>query len=444
MLVFAFLSFLLLVGVALRAKVGLLQKFLFPSCLVGGVLGLAIIHTGVLDIKASAIETFAYHFFNISFISVGLTRDDDNANPIPGKQRLKGPIWMALMQGLTFPMQAAVGGIFVIVFGLVGLELFPTFGFLVPLGFNEGPGQALSIGKTWEAVGFANAATIGLTFAAVGFFFAFFVGVPLVNYGIRKGYATFGSAQLPRDFVIGLFPEGGRKETAGNLTIHTGNADTLAFQAALVGVVYGITYALVKLLGGVLPPDVATILWGFFFFFGLGIALIVKWLMRLTGTGYLADSGIQRRITGWSVDYLIIATVAAIQLKVVWDYLLPISLIAIVNGVLTTLLVIRLGKKLDAFGLERSVAIFGTVTGTVSCGLLLLRIVDPEFKTPVAFEIAVMNIFVLPIVGGCTLLVNAPLWWGWSVGLTVLVFVGIFSGSLLLLKLLGFMKGQSA
>jgi ESS family glutamate:Na+ symporter len=444
MLVFAFLSGLLLVGVALRAKVGLLQKFLFPSCLVGGVLGLAFIHTGVLDIKASVIETFAYHFFNISFISVGLTRDTDNANPVSGKQRLKGPTWMALMQGLTFPMQAVLGGLFVIAFGIVGLELFPTFGFLVPLGFNEGPGQALSIGKTWEAVGFANAATIGLTFAALGYFLAFFVGVPMVNYGIRKGHATFGSAQLPKDFMVGLLPQDGPKETAGSLTIHTGNTDTLAFQAALVGVVYGVTYAVVKLLGAVLPPDVATILWGFFFFFGLGIALILKWLMKITGIGYLADPGIQRRITGWSVDYLIIATVAAIQLKIVWDYLLPISLIAVTNGVLTTLLVIRFGKKLGAFRLERAVAIFGTVTGTVSCGLLLLRIVDPEFKTPVAFEIAVMNIFVLPIIGGCTLLVNAPLWWGWSVGLTVLVFAGIFAGSLLLLKLLGFMEGQSA
>ena len=350
---------------------------------------------------------------------------------------------MALIQGLTFPMQAVVGGLFVLAFGIVGLELFPTFGFLVPLGFNEGPGQALSIGKTWEAVGFANAATIGLTFAAIGYFFAFFVGVPLVNYGIRKGWATFGSAQLPRDFVVGILREGAQKKTAGSLTIHTGNADTLAFQAALVGLVYGVTYAVVKLLGSVLSPDVATLLWGFFFFFGLGIALIVKWLMKLTGTGYLADPGIQRRITGWSVDYLIIATVAAIQLKIVWDYILPISLIAVTNGVLTTLLVIRFGKKLDAFGLERSAAIFGTVTGTVSCGLLLLRIVDPEFKTPVAFEIAVMNILVLPIVGGCTLLVNAPLWWGWSVGLTVLVFAGILSGSLLLLKLMGFMKRQN-
>lgn len=444
MLVFAFFSGLLLLGVALRAKVGFLQKFLFPSCLAGGVFGLVSMHTGLIHIEASTIESFAYHFFNISFISVGLTRDDEDAGHVSGKQMLKGPTWMALMQGLTFPLQAVVGGLFVIFFGFVGLELFPTFGFLVPLGFNEGPGQALSIGKAWEGVGFANAATIGLTFAAIGYFFAFFVGVPLVNYGIRKGWATFGSKELSRDFLVGLLPKNAKSETAGNLTIHSGNAETLAFQAALVGVVYGMTWGVVKMLGSVVPPDVATILWGFFFFFGLGIAYILKWIMKLVGIVHLVDPGIQRRITGWSVDYLIVATVAAIQLKIVWDYLLPISVMALANGILTTLLVVYFGKRLDAFGLERSAAIFGVVTGTVSCGLLLLRIVDPEFKTPVAFEIAVMNIFVLPIVGGCTVLVNAPIWWGWSVGLTVLVFAGILSVCLLLLKLLGFTKGRSA
>ncbi len=446
MLVFSFLSCLLLTGIALRAKVGMIQKFLFPSCLIGGVIGLMAVATGIVDLNTAVIETFAYHFFNISFISVGLTRDDapdrqaSGVKKTTGKNKLRGPIWMALMQGLTFPMQAVVGGLSVIALGTAGLKLFPTFGFLVPLGFNEGPGQALSIGKTWEALGFANAATVGLTFAAVGFFFAFFVGVPLVNYGIRKGRATFAPSQLPNDFITGILAKNGPKETAGNLTIHRGNADTLAFQAALIGLVYGITYGLVKLLDSMFSPDIAPILWGFFFFFGLGVALIVKWLMTVTGIGFLSDPGVQRRITGWSVDYLIVATVTAIQLKIVWDYILPISLMAITNGVLTTILVIWFGKKLNNFGLERSVAIFGTVTGTVSCGLLLLRIVDPEFKTPVAFEIAVMNIFVLPIVGGCTVLVNAPLWWGWSVGLTVLVFAGIFSGSLLTMKLLGLMK----
>ena len=61
---------------------------------------------------------------------------------------------MALVEGVTFPLQAVIGGLCVILFGLFGQELFYTFGFFVPLGFTEGPGQALSIGKVWEGFGF--------------------------------------------------------------------------------------------------------------------------------------------------------------------------------------------------------------------------------------------------------------------------------------------------
>ncbi len=443
MLAFAFLSVLLLMGVGLRARVGFFQRFLVPSCLIGGVLGLVLMHTGVLGIESATIEAVAYHFFNISFISVGLTRNDNGSEHQVNKQMIKGPAWMALMQGLTFPMQAVLGGLLVILLGWFGVQLFPTFGFLVPLGFNEGPGQALSIGKVWEGAGFADAATIGLTFAAVGYFFAFFVGVPLVNQGIRRGRATFGPRQLPREFLTGILNRQGTAESAGRLTIHSGNADTLAFQSALVGGVYGITYGIIQFLGGFLPADVARMLWGFFFFFGLGVALVVKLAMQRLKIQYLADAGVQRRITGFSVDFLIVATVAAIELKIVWDYLLPISLIALVNGVMTTALVVYFGRRLSAYSLERTAAIYGVVTGTVSCGLLLLRIVDPDFKTPVAYELAVMNVFSLPVVGGCTVLVNGPLWWGWPLWVTILVFAGIMAVVLTLMKLMGLLDGAS-
>ena len=443
MLTFAFLSVLLLMGVGLRARVGFFQRFLVPSCLIGGVLGLVLMHTGVLGIETATIKAVAYHFFNISFISVGLTRGDNGSEHQAKKQMIKGPAWMALMQGLTFPMQAVLGGLIVILLGWFGVELFPTFGFLVPLGFNEGPGQALSIGKVWEGVGFADASTIGLTFAAVGYFFAFFVGVPLVNRGIRRGRAAFGPRQLPRDFLTGILNHQGTAESAGRLTIHSGNAETLAFQSALVGGVYGITYGIIQFLGGFFPLDVAGMLWGFFFFFGLGVALVVKWAMQRLNIQCLADAGVQRRITGFSVDFLIVATVAAIELKIVWDYLLPISLIALVNGVMTTVLVVYFGRRLSAYSLERTAAIFGVVTGTVSCGLLLLRIVDPDFKTPVAYELAVMNVFSLPVVGGCTLLVNGPLWWGWPLWVAILVFAGIMAVTLTLMKLMGLLKAAS-
>jgi ESS family glutamate:Na+ symporter len=305
------------------------------------------------------------------------------------------------------------------------------------LGFNEGPGQALSFGKVWETVGFNHAATIGLGFATIGYFFAFFVGVPLVNHWIRKDPSARDARGLPQDFLIGITARDQKRDPAGELTLHSGNTDTLAFQAALVGLVYVLTYLFVKYFGKVLPPDAGKMLWGFFFFFGLGIALCVQWVMKKMGLEYLVDPGIQRRITGWSVDFLIVATVAAIQVLVVWQYIIPFSTICLVAGVLTTLLVLYLGNRLPSYNVERTVAIYGTVTGTVACGLLLLRIADPDFRTPVALEIALMNVFAVPIVGGCTVLVNGPVWWHWSGLLSVLVFVAIMAAALAALKILG-------
>jgi ESS family glutamate:Na+ symporter len=437
MLVFGGLASMLLIGVLLRARVPFFQRFLFPSCLIGGVIGLILVNFRVIKIAVSDLEIFAYHFFNISFISVGLTHGNDQKDSSPrGKAFIKGPAWMALVQGSCFGLQAAVGGLLVILFGVLGMELFPTFGFLAPLGFEEGPGQALSVGKVWEGFGFEQAATIGLTFAAIGYLFAFFVGVPIVNRGIRNGQATYAAKALPRDFLTGIIPRDKQTETAGTLTLHPGNVDSMAFQAALVGLVYLLTYGFVKYTGLLLPPDAAKIMWGFFFVFGLLFAICVRMLIQKFGAGHLIDSGIQRRITGWSIDFLIVATVMAIQFLVVWKYALPIFLISILNGVLTTVVVICLGKRLWDHNLERTAAVYGAVTGTVSCGLLLLRIADPDFKTPVAIEIAVMNVLSIVPIGGCLLLVNAPVWWNWGVGVTSLVFLGVMAAGLALIRLL--------
>lgn len=343
---------------------------------------------------------------------------------------------MALIQGSCFGLQASAGGLLVILFGVFGLELFPTFGFLAPLGFEEGPGQALSVGKVWEGFGFAQAATLGLTFAAIGFFFAFFVGVPLVNWGIRKGLTAHGKQDLPRELLTGIIARDNRTESAGKLALHTGNVDSMAFQAALVGLVYLITYAFVKYVGMLLPPDTARILWGFFFVFGLLFAFLIRMLAQKLGVEHLIDPGIQRRVTGWSIDFLMVATIMAIQLPVVWEFLLPISVISMVNGLLTTAVVVYLGKRLWSYHLERTAAVYGAVTGTVSCGLLLLRIADPDFKTPVAIEIAVMNVLSIAPIGGCLLLVNAPLWWNWGIGTTTLLFLGVLVVGLGLIRAL--------
>ena len=437
MVLFGCLSAMLLIGVLLRAKISFLQRFLIPSCLIGGVLGLILVNTGLMQVSANGLESFAYHFFNISFISVGLTSGRRQNDSQSGRINvLKGPLWMTLAQTFSFSLQAAVGGALILLFGLFGMDLFPTFGFLAPLGFEEGPGQALSIGKVWEASGFEYAATIGLTFAALGYFFAFFVGVPLVNWGIRKGLAKNGSRALPRDLLSGISDCDRKPESAGSLRIHSANADSLAFQAALVGFVYLLTYGLVKTIGSFFSADVAAILWGFFFFGGLMVALLIRFLMGKLGIVHLIDPGIQRRVTGWSIDFLIVSTVMAVQLQVVWKYLIPVAAIALTSGILTTIGVIFLGKRIWSYNLERMVAVYGTVTGTVSCGLLLLRIVDPDFKTPVAIEIGIVNALMLIPLPGMLVLVNAYIWWGWPIHLIVLFFFAIMILALVAIRAL--------
>ena len=229
LLVFGFLSILLLLGTLIRAKTTFIQKYLFPSCLIGGVIGSILVNTDLVKISSSQLETFAYHLFNLSFISIGLTRDTNTSQSSARKGNIfKGSLWMALTQGITFPVQAIIGGLVVLGFGLLGTDLFTTFGFLSPLGFNEGPGQALSFGKVWEGMGFDHAVTIGLTFAAVGFVFAFFIGVPLANWGLRKGLAAGGKQQtLPKEFLMGLRPQNSEGVSAGQLNLHSSNIDSL-------------------------------------------------------------------------------------------------------------------------------------------------------------------------------------------------------------------------
>ena len=421
MIAFGFLSLFLVIGVFLRANIKFFQHFLIPSALIGGIIGLILMMSKIIPVSSSMYETFAYHFFNVSFISLGLAGGND-AGEKRGKEILRGTFWMSLIEGISFSIQGITGGVLVILFGLLGIKLFPTFGFFAPLALEEGPGQSLSIGKVWEGFGFDHAATIGLSFATLGILLSLFIGVPLVNWGVRKGLAVHAPKELPQDLLKGIISKGGRKESAGELTMHSGNIETLAFQLSMIGVVYLITYGIIKLFGLILSTDVESSLWGFFFIIGILVAVTVQTIMKKFGIHYLVDSGIQQRITGWSVDYMIASTVMAVQMVIIWKYIVPILTIVLISTFLTTIIVVYLGNRLWSYNLERMVSIYGTVIGIVPTGLLLLRIADPEFRTPAALELGLCNIMGAPFIFLGVIITYAPLWWNWSVGFTVLVY----------------------
>ena len=437
-LAFGTMAIFLLIGIYLRAKIKFLQNFLIPSCIIGGVIGMIVLNLDILPFKADIFEAFVYHFFIISFISIGLTYNRENdGQKDKTKSMLKGATWMAMIEGVSISLQAIIGCLFVMLFGIFGVKLFPTFGLFIPLGFTEGPGQALSFGQVWETqYGFEHASTIGLTFAGIGFLVAFFVGIPLIRWGVKKGLPVEKPKALPDDLLKGIISDGQEREQAGELTTHSGNVETLAFHMALVGLVYILAYFFTMALVKITSPNISKSLFGFFFFFGLFIAILVRTVMNKLGIRHMIDPGIQRRITGWAVDFLLIGTIMAIQLVVVWQYIVPIAAMSIVAAVITTCAILYLGKRIDTLNFERTMTIFGTCTGTVSTGLLLLRVIDPEFRTPVALEIGLMNVVVVPIIVASMILVNAPVWWGWNLWLVTGAHVLLLVISVIIIRII--------
>ncbi len=75
--------------------------------------------------------------------------------------------------------------------------------------------------------------------------------------------------------------------------------------------------------------------------------------------------------------------------------------------------------------------VFGTSTGTAASGLMLLRIVDPDFKTPVAQEVGLMAAFLLVLIPAIGLMFTMP-----KVGIpiNIAVSVGFFIVALIILK----------
>ncbi len=67
-LAFGYIGISIFVGVLLRAKIKGLQSFLVPACMIGGILGMILMNTGLIPLKVELFQAIAYHFFIISFI----------------------------------------------------------------------------------------------------------------------------------------------------------------------------------------------------------------------------------------------------------------------------------------------------------------------------------------------------------------------------------------
>ncbi len=382
---FMYMSTFILIGTAARRYIKFFQKFLIPNNLIGGLLAL-IFSTQVLgwiDLPTERLTAYIYHLLALTFIALGLRQQKTGWG--------KGPVSKSFAGLTIICLQATIG--ILIAFALfytIKPDLFLGVGLLLPLGFAMGPGLAASMGASWEQYGFEGGSTVGVTFAAIGFLYAYFAGMTIINWGIktRKSALIKSTDHITVDMLTGVY-KSKKPPIAGHLTLSTEAIEPMAFHLGLIGFVYLLTYGFLKLvtipLANANLHDFVDIFWSFHFVFGLIIAIIIRKLIDVSGRSYVIDKGLMTRGMGVFLDYLVVGAIAAISIKVIgmyWEALLIMSLVA--GPVTFVTLYWICWRAFDNFHFERFVELFGEFTGTTNSGLILLRVLDPEFKTPVA------------------------------------------------------------
>lgn len=407
---FAWMGVLLIAGTWLRSKVTILQKYLIPANLIAGAIGLILGANllGLIDLTTDRLGAYVYHLLALLFIALGLRA--------PKKKIGVSSIKFGMIFLSVYLVQAIIGLIIAfLLFYTIMPELFVGIGFLPPLAFGMNPGIAYSIGSNWEQFGFMDGGVVGLTFSAVGFLVAYTAGIALVQNGIRSGKTTFidQGVELPEDVRKGILkvPEANSEE---KITTSPENIESLSFHFGLIGATFILTYFILKGmelgLAYVGAENEISTLWSFHFIFAAMIALMVRRVLDTTGSSRLIDDRTMTRCSNLFMDFMIVASVAAISLVVVAHYWIPLLMISIAVALATwTLILIMTKDAFTEFIFERYIAIFGNMTGTLQSALVLLRIVDSGMKSPVSYNLVYGSGFALVFGFPLLLLINAPM-----------------------------------
>ena len=409
----------LLIGNLIRRVVPFLRKGNVPSALIGGLLLLCldlILTKGCgleanLVVNKRAMQIVTYHALAIGFGAMSLKI---------AKKGSKGSFFKAVQNGAitggTYMLQAAVGIVISLIFFACGTGLFYDSGVLLPLGFGQGPGNALTWDNNftalthesgWVGPTFNGQGSVGLTIASIGFIVASIVGVIYINIFKHKHEIVFKEKALTRS--VEDFEDEDEIEDSESV-------DKTSIQVALVILVYAAGLAIMVLFayiskwtGVKLFNDIA---WGFNFIWCVITATLVKTLIKflykkkVIKRKYINNYQMDR-ISGFAFDMMIIAGVAAIDINVLKEYALFIVVVCLA-GTACTIIYVRMMCKMCFKDIQHEAFLtnFGTLTGTASNGMIFLREIDPNYETPMNNIFVVSQLPAMLFVAPLLLLLN--------------------------------------
>ena len=397
--IFAVLLMSLLVANALKKAIPALEASLIPTSVLAGILLLIVsmVYDRCSPVKLfetpffgangyAYMEMITYHTLALGFIAGSLKTTGGKLT----KKRATEIFNTGVTTVSTYLVQGVVGMGITMLIALVMSEFFPAAGLLLPFGFGQGTGQAMNYGNIYETqFGFTGGKSFGLTVAALGFLSASIGGVIHLNILKKRGYIKNKKTQEQvaiTENEIQSLDEIPMQESIDKFTI----------QVALIVLAYLLAYILMWLLGNILP-GMRAVIYGFNFLLGVLAATLVKGVLNLLKKKGIAkreytNNFLLTRASNFFYDIMVVAGIAAIRLDLIDDYW-GVLLILGVAGLVVTYAYNRfvVNVLFKEYREEQFLAMFGMLTGTASTGVILLREVDGDFKTPVSENLVYQN-----------------------------------------------------
>lgn len=388
----------LLVANILKKNIPFLNKSLIPTSVLGGLILLIIssVYNAITDKVLfdtavfggngmNSLEIITYHTLALGFIASSLKTNGGKLN----KKRSVEILNTGITTVSTYLLQAFVGMGITIIVALIIKDFFPAAGALLPFGYGQGTGQALNYGSIYESqFGFVGGKAFGLTVAALGFLSAAIGGVIFLNIQKRRGKIVVSSrtdGSLHTDTVENI-DEIPMQESIDKFTV----------QIALIMVAYVFAFLIMFGLGKLLP-GMKALIYGFNFLLGVLTATLLKVLLN-----FLYKKGISKkkytnnflmtRASNFFFDIMVVAGIAAIRLDLLENYWGIILIMGVVGAIVTYVYNLFVAKKLfPDYAQEQFLTMYGMLTGTASTGIILLREVDGDFRTPASDNLVYQN-----------------------------------------------------
>ena len=386
MVQFGLLLLFLLLGNILRRVVPFLRKCLVPSALLGGTL-LLITNYICKQFKIQLVDmrlmqVITYHCLAIGFAAMSLKTEKSAHKTHPAQV-----VEFGALQGGTYMLQAFVGlGITIVLFLITRYSdqiVSYISGLILPLAYGQGPGNAMSWDINFtntEATQFAGNGSFGLSLASIGFVVASVFGVLYINIHKKKSGLTVRNVRAGQETVDQTNPNGDEIPDSESV-------DKFTLQLGFVVLAYALSFGFMCLLA-VLSDFTNSIAWGFNFLWASLAAMLIKWVVKrlrrykLMNREYINNYQMDR-IAGLSFDLMIVAGVAAIEINDIKNYILPIVVLSVVGMVITYAYIRKVAKEcFKGFEHEFFLMSFGTLTGTASNGVILMKQIDPGLRTP--------------------------------------------------------------